>query len=363
MLDSLFEGISTLLNIFYELVPNYAVAIALLTCAVMLITTPLTLKGTRSMIEMQRLQPEIRRLQAQYKDDRQKLNEEMMRFYREHEINPVGGCLPMLIQLPVFSILFYVVRGLTNNARFVAVAESAVGRLPDGVAAQVNDGFRPKYLDHSSELYQSLLGRQDMPAFGVDLAQSPSQALGDGFATALPYVLIVAVIALLSWYQQKQIMGRQRYSEVSPQQQMMMRLGPALYVMFAFVSPAALCVYFLVSTMWRVAQQFYITRSLYGGEDSIGAQAQKAMAQARAEKQQQGRKTGGNGSRAAAPKKARAKSEGTPAKKSASSRNGSSARSGGGRQAGRAPAEGASSGASGARAKPHPRSRKKKKRK
>ena len=114
MLDGLFEIVSGTLNFFYTLIPNYAIAIALLTCVVMIITTPLTLKGTRSMIEMQRLQPEIRRLQTQYKDDRQKLNEELMAFYKEHEINPVGGCLPLLIQAPVFSILFYVIRGLTH---------------------------------------------------------------------------------------------------------------------------------------------------------------------------------------------------------------------------------------------------------
>jgi membrane protein insertase Oxa1/YidC/SpoIIIJ len=96
MLNGLFELISGLLNFFYELVPDYGVAIALLTCTVMLVTTPLTLKSTRSMIEMQRLQPEIRKLQVQYKDDRQKLNEEMMAFYKANEINPLGGCLPML---------------------------------------------------------------------------------------------------------------------------------------------------------------------------------------------------------------------------------------------------------------------------
>ena len=100
----------------------------------MLITTPLTLKGTRSMIEMQRLQPQIRRLQVQYKDDRQKLNEELMAFYKEHEINPVGGCLPLLIQAPVFSILFYVVRGLTSQAKFVGVQKilqaDYIARLP-----------------------------------------------------------------------------------------------------------------------------------------------------------------------------------------------------------------------------------------
>jgi YidC/Oxa1 family membrane protein insertase len=357
MLDSLFELISTLLDFFYGLVPDYGLAIALLTCAVMLITTPLTLKGTRSMIEMQRLQPEIRRLQAEYKDDRQKLNEEMMRFYREHEINPVGGCLPMLIQLPVFSILFYVVRGLTNSANFVGLQESLT---QFGIDPRVNDGFRPKYLDHSSELYQSLLGRQDMPSLGVDLAISPSQALGEGFLTALPYVLIVGVIAVLSWYQQKQIMGRNRHAEVTPQQQMMMRLGPALYVMFAFVSPAALCVYFLVSTVWRVAQQAYITRSLYRGEDSVGVQAQKAMAALREEKKQQSRRTGGgNGARTAG--KGRATSEAGPKRSTSSSRNGSSSSSA--RRQSRTTTEGASSGASSTRAKPHPRSRKKKKRK
>ena len=147
MLDGLFEIVSGTLNFFYTLVPNYAIAIALLTCVVMIITTPLTLKGTRSMIEMQRLQPEIRRLQTQYKDDRQKLNEELMAFYKEHEINPVGGCLPLLIQAPVFSILFYVVQGLTREAKFVGRPADGAGQgFPQRARHHVTEGFRPKYL-------------------------------------------------------------------------------------------------------------------------------------------------------------------------------------------------------------------------
>jgi YidC/Oxa1 family membrane protein insertase len=356
MLDSLFEGISYLLNFFYTLPVvggNYAIAIALLTCAVMVITTPLTLKGTKSMIEMQRLQPEIRRLQAQYKDDRQKLNEEMMRFYREHEINPVGGCLPMLIQLPVFSILFYVVRGLTNRANFVG-AQQFLGNYVDFEPA-VNTGFRPKYLDHTSEMYQSLVGRHDMPSFGLDLAISPSDALSDGFFTALPYVLIVAVIAVLSWYQQKQIMGRNPGAEVPPQQKMMMRIGPIMYVFFAFVSPAAIGIYFLVSTLWRVGQQAFITRSLYRGEESIGRQAQRAMAEMR-----EARKADGNG----------AKGGRAPAKKApptAAIGNGRTRDQKSGQQPPKARSGaggGAKSSSGGSPApKPHPRSRKKRKRK
>jgi YidC/Oxa1 family membrane protein insertase len=353
MLDGLFELVANTLNFFYTLIPNYAIAIALLTCVVMIITTPLTLKGTRSMIEMQRLQPEIRRLQVQYKDDRQKLNEELMAFYKEHEINPVGGCLPLLIQAPIFSILFYVVRGLTAEAKFVGVQELLQSYNLDPPTI-VTPGFRPKYLDSSTELYQSLVGSDHMNAFGVNLADTPAQALSEGFLTALPYIGLVAVIAFLSWYQQKQIMGRNAGAEVNPQQQMMMRIGPLLYVFFAFVSPAAIGIYFLVSTLWRVGQQHYITRSLYRGEDSVGVQAQKAMAELREAKKRENGAAAKDGAAKAPAKKAVAR--GSAGKTSG---NGSSAK-----PKTDAPAKQASpSGAGASGAKPHPRSRKKKKRK
>lgn len=355
MLNGLFELVANTLNFFYTLIPNYAIAIALLTCVVMIITTPLTLKGTRSMIEMQRLQPEIRKLQVQYKDDRQKLNEELMAFYKEHEINPVGGCLPLLIQAPVFSILFYVVQGLTRQAKFVGVQQLVQDNFVP--TARVTDGFRPKYLDGDTELYQSLVGQDHMNAFGVDLSQSTAQALGEGFLHALPYIGLVAIIGFLSWYQQKQIMGRNAGAEVSQQQQLMMRIGPLMYLFFAFISPAAIGIYFLVSTLWRVGQQHYITRSLYRGEDSVGVQAQKAMAELREAKKKE---NGGSAKSGTAKKAAPAKKD-APAKKAAaprSSGNGSSARSKGG-----SPVDKASAGAAASGAKPHPRSRKKKKRK
>ena len=349
MFDSLFDLVANLLNFFYGLVPDYAVAIALLTCTVMLITTPLTLKGTRSMIEMQRLQPEIRRLQAQYRDDRQKLNEEMMRLYKEHQINPVGGCLPMLIQLPVFSILFYVIRGLVHGENFLGVQRF----IAQTTGAEITGGFDPKYLDHSTELYQSLHGSEEMTSFGIDLAISPLGSLEEGFVTAIPYMLIVAVIAGLSWYQQKQIMGRNRHGEVTPQQKMMMRLGPAMYLVFAFAAPAALCVYFLISTLWRVGQQWFITQSLYKGEDSVGVQAQKAIAEARAERKRQG----GNGQKSATKSKTAAKSA-----KSGASRNGAGNGATRKRQTSGAAASKGATGDERPRSQ-HPRSRKKKKRK
>src|SRR5438105_5812593 len=141
-----FAPFANLLAFFYEIWPSYGGAIAMLTLAVMLVLTPLTLKGTRSMMVLQALQPEMKKIQAQYKDDRQKLNEELLKFYKENNINPLGGCLPLLIQLPVFIILYNVLRGLTHTGS-------------DGT-------FAPQYLDKSSKLYQALEGKTELKWLG-----------------------------------------------------------------------------------------------------------------------------------------------------------------------------------------------------
>jgi YidC/Oxa1 family membrane protein insertase len=268
MFDPLFELIAGTLDFFYGLIPNYAIAIALLTLVVMVITTPFTLKGTRSMIQMQRLQPEMRRLQLKYKDDRQKLNEELMAFYKENQLNPLGGCLPLLLQAPIFIILYNVIQGLTNLG-------------PEGT-------FEPKYLEEFSTLYQSLVGKSEMMSFGVDLAESASRALQESFVHGLPHVAMVAIVAVTSYYQQKQIQGRNPNAEIPPQQKMLMRLMPAMFVVFAFIAPSALVVYFITSNLYRIGMQAYITRSLYHGEDSLGAQAHRAAAEAKKLKEEEG---------------------------------------------------------------------------
>src|SRR2546430_10111117 len=110
VLDPIYTVLGTLLTWFFGVVPSYMVAIMLLTVAVRLVLFPLTAKQAKSMIAMQRVQPEIKKLQAKYKNDRQKLNEEMMKFYKENQINPLGGCLPLLLQMPVFIALFQTLR-------------------------------------------------------------------------------------------------------------------------------------------------------------------------------------------------------------------------------------------------------------
>src|SRR5438045_4937186 len=89
---------------------SWGLAIIGLTVVVRLILLPLTLKQFKSMQALQRLQPEIKALQAKYKEDKQRLNQEMMKFYQENKVNPLGSCLPLAAQMPVFIALFYMLR-------------------------------------------------------------------------------------------------------------------------------------------------------------------------------------------------------------------------------------------------------------
>src|ERR671915_333318 len=89
---------------------SWGVAIILLTFTVRIAILPLTFRGVKSMNELQRLQPELKKIQERYKDDRQRMNQEVMRFYQEHKVNPLGSCLPLLLQIPFFIALFYLLR-------------------------------------------------------------------------------------------------------------------------------------------------------------------------------------------------------------------------------------------------------------
>ena len=95
-----------LMNKFYSVIPNYGVAIILLTLLIKLILWPLGQKSYKSMSEMKKLQPLMKEIREKYKDDKQRMNQEVMGLYRTYKINPLGGCLPMVVQLPVFFALY-----------------------------------------------------------------------------------------------------------------------------------------------------------------------------------------------------------------------------------------------------------------
>jgi YidC/Oxa1 family membrane protein insertase len=247
----MFQLLAGLLAFFYSVIPNYAVAIALLTLTVMLVLSPLTLKSTRSMLAMQKLQPEMKALQQKYKGgDRQKLNEEMIALYKEHKVNPVAGCLPMILQMPVFLVMYQVINGLTRKAEA--------------------GGFDPKYLDKGTDLYQALRGSGGhMKAFGIDLAKRASES-HSSFGAAVPFFAIVALVVFTQFMQTRQTMSRSTSSGNS-QQQILLKVMPAFFGFISLSIPAGVNVYFLVSAMFRIAQ----TAAMYRFDPTLSAHAKK----------------------------------------------------------------------------------------
>ncbi len=239
ILNPLYQAVAAVLTFFYSLVPNYAVAISLLTITVMAILSPLTLKSTRSMLAMQRLAPEVKKLQQKYKTDRQKLNEEMMALYRENNVSPLGGCLPMLLQLPVFLVLYGVIRGLTNT---VTIAGHVVSQ--------------PKYISSSSLLYHDLKAAGGkMMSFGIDLSKSATSIHG-GLAKALPFYILIVVAIGLQYLQMRQITARNpQAAAANPQMARMQKFFPLIFGIIYINIPAAVNIYFIVSNLFRIAQQ------------------------------------------------------------------------------------------------------------
>ncbi len=257
----MFQAAAWLVATFYAWTHNYAIAIALVSVAIMLLITPLTLKSTKGMLEMQRLQPEMRRLQQQYKGDRQKLNEEMMKLYQEHKVNPLASCLPLLAQLPVFFIMFRVLHGLTQFGD--------------------DNTFDPQYIDKASELFASLDGKSKMVSFGLDLAVTPVEALQDNFAHGLWYALLVIAMAALFLVQQRMIASRTVNPTMSATQAKIMQYLPVAFAFFQVFLPTGLVVYYAVQAVIRILQQWYITRRFYGDDEALGRQAQQASTKAR----------------------------------------------------------------------------------
>lgn len=294
--DGFFEAVARLLAWFYELPVvggSYGIAIILLTLTVMVLLMPLTLKATRSTIKMQQLQPEMKRVQKDYKDDREEMNRQLMALYSEHSINPVGGCIPMLAQLPVFLVLFRVLQGLTRRVSERPFFELA-NQLREGVPVDA-DSFDSRYLATDSELYQDLSQTNEMTFGPFDLAQQAGDLVQSNFLRSIPYLILIAFVVGSSYYQQKQVSAR-RGNDNSPmnqQQQILLRVLPLMTGVWSFFFPAGLVVYWATSNLFRIGQQSYITRQIYERE---GATEKLAEARKQAEQEEKKNKKKGSAS-------------------------------------------------------------------
>lgn len=260
---------ASLIEWFYSLIPNYAIAIGLLTIVVMIIVFPITRQATRSMMKMQLLAPELKKIQTRYKvppgtpvaerqEARQRLNDEMMALYRENNVSPTGGCLPMLLQLPIFWILYGTIRGLIHLKTFpTAAAARAWCKHPVSAKACV----QPLYINHASSLYHAVIhANGKLMAFGINMANSVRSA-GLSWGAKMPLIALILIAIALQYIQIRQVSGRNAAAAAAnPQMQQMQRIMPIVFALIYIAIPAGVNVYFIVSSLFRIGQQEYMYR-------------------------------------------------------------------------------------------------------
>jgi YidC/Oxa1 family membrane protein insertase len=200
---------------------SWGLSIIFLTFVIRLIILPLTFRQVRSMQALQRLQPKIKELQARYKDDKQRLNQEMMAFYKEHKVNPLGSCLPVLLQLPFFLSLFYMLRHDLRIDICGQVAKSC-GAIPG---------------DHGQKFL-----------FIKDITDNATGA---------------ALIVLIVLYVGSQLVSGLITTFTADRSQRIMMLAlPFLFVTFIINFDAGLIVYWVTTNFWTIGQQLFIKRFL-----------------------------------------------------------------------------------------------------
>ncbi len=195
------KPLMVVLKFFYSFIGNYGFSIILLTVCIKLIFWPLTQKSYKSMKGMQKLQPEMKKMREKYGSDKQRLNQEMMKFYKENKVNPMGGCLPMLIQIPVFFAL-----------------------------------------------YRVLLG-------SIELRHAPFILWITDLSAKDPYYITPLVMGVTMFLQQKMTP-----TNMDPTQEKVMLIMPVVFTFMFLNFPAGLVVYWLVNNVLTILQQYLIRR-------------------------------------------------------------------------------------------------------
>ncbi|MBS3973409.1 MAG: YidC/Oxa1 family membrane protein insertase [Actinobacteria bacterium] len=218
--DIIFDGLQYL----FSITGDYGWAIVLLTVVIRIVLAPLIVKQTRSMHELQGIQPKIKELQKKYKNDKEKLQEETLKFYQENKINPFGGCMPILLQMPVFLALFQVLGGTPENP-----------------------GHLLRHLQ-ALEPAESVVAKR----FSVlieDITVTPAAVFAsDGLVATLPYIALVVLFGLSVWLPIQLAPGEKQQKQIGMFMAVMM-----LY--FGWISPAGVLLYWVTSAIIGIAQQ------------------------------------------------------------------------------------------------------------
>lgn len=238
--EVIYRPLYNLLIFIYNALPfdDFGVAIIAVTLLLKLVLIPLSRKQIESQKKMQALQPKIKEIQAKYKQDKEKQSKALMELYKTSKTNPFAGCLPIIVQL-VFLIAIY--RVLFN----ISTA---------GLTVNPQDLY--SFIRNPEQINQFFLGIINL-ASTVDVRQLT-------FAS-LPQIVLIAAAAVSQYVQMKMLMdktppsaNKDDFAQIMSKQ--MLYLGPALTLIIGFQFPAGVALYWLVSTVFMIAQQYYLQK-------------------------------------------------------------------------------------------------------
>lgn len=223
MWDSILNGCAWLLWQLAQLVGDWGLAIIIVTLVIRLALFPLQRKQYKSSFEMQRVQPQIQKIQEQYAGDQQKIQEETMKLYQETGFNPMAGCLPMLVQMPIFIILFQVLRWKIGDYSSEGLAVSFYNILPD-------------------------------------LTQTVPDAWNQDLVYSIPYV--ITMVMFIGFSMGPMILQLKQNPQNKSQSMMMTGVMGVMFIWMAFVSPAGVMLYWALSSGFGLVQQLLTQRRM-----------------------------------------------------------------------------------------------------
>lgn len=227
-------------------IASWGLAIIGLTVVVRAVMLPLTFKQFHSMSRLQLMMPQMKELQERYKDDKQRQQQELMKFYKDNKINPFASCLPLLLQLPVFISLFYMLR-LDLKKHICGTALLKLYNAHHTTAVATVAKIPAKYLENTT------CGQTTAPHSAKFLFISDITNHASG----------VVLVLLIVLYVGSQLGSTMLMSATADRNQRLMMMAlPFVFVLFIFKFPAGLLLYWITTNLWTVIQQYVIRRRI-----------------------------------------------------------------------------------------------------
>lgn len=258
-----------LFKVIYSLVNNYGFTIILFTLAIKIVLLPLNIKQQKTMKKTQALQPKLAKIQEKYANDKEKQSQETMKLYQETGVNPMGGCLPMLIQFPILIALYNIIRKpmsyimMLGKDEILKISEIITGKAGD--FSTLNQIDLATKLESSLDKLGELVNRADIINFKFltfDLSVTPSFSY---ISQHIEYILIPVLAGgttyLVSVLSSK-MAGNAQNNDAANSMKTMNAIFPFMTAWFAITLPAGLGLYWTISNLFQIAQMYLLNKIL-----------------------------------------------------------------------------------------------------